>query len=131
MRRLTPGLAACLLAAPVPSAAAEPYRVVSRCEWALKTIPDSNQMLLVIVAEAHATGPVPAVTTLVQCVVRTVYGEELVARGVSAGPDVYSVSSRVMRYDPPTACSWSSALFLDPAVLTVTHSEVEQEHCAP
>lgn len=111
MRR--PLLLACLLPALLQAPApALHYAVRSECTYVYKSIAGStSHVLVVVVAEAHATGELPAVTTTVTCEVRNAYGEQFVTRGVLPGPNVYWTGSAIFRWSTPEVCSTSSAVF--------------------
>lgn len=119
MRRIALA-AACLLAAPVlPAQATELGNAVeSACTYVYKSVPDSYDILVVLVAEAHATGPDPVLATTVTCVLTNAYHDpnslqnQIVAQTTVPGPHAYTVSSGVIRWGSPEMCGDSSAQFL-------------------
>ncbi|HVF03269.1 MAG TPA: hypothetical protein VNA20_00375 [Frankiaceae bacterium] len=118
-------LLAAALSAGVPAPArAAANAVSSECTYVYKTLAGSTrQTLVTVVAEAHATGPDPAVTTTVTCYVQNTFGERFTTTGVLAGPHVYSTSSAIFRWETPQVCVESTAVFLTHSGATVRVAE--------
>lgn len=122
-------LAACLPAAfgTAPATALDDA-VASECTYVYKSLASSvDHVLVMIVAEAHASGALPALTTTVSCVVENAYHETFRVDATSAGPHVYTTGSSVFRWDTPTVCADSTALF--PRADASTYTVHEDSHC--
>lgn len=128
MSRVTALAAALAMTLAVPAGADDPYTVDSHCGWVLTNEPNTTDIVLVLVAEAHAAGPLPAATTSVTCTVENRFRETLTATGSMVGNHVYAVSSRVMRLAPPSYCVSATAVWVD-ATAVATHTAEDPEHC--
>jgi hypothetical protein len=128
MRVMLAAMAACVLALPAAPAAADEWTPTSHCGWTLTNKPGTTEIVLVLVAEAHATAVQPAVTVNVTCTVENRFRETLTATGSMVGNDVYAVSSRLMTLAPPSYCVSSTAHYVDLATLGTFVVE-EDEHC--
>jgi hypothetical protein len=116
MRRAALALVPALLG-PLASPASAANAVVARCNYQLTGIPDSTQVLLVLVAEAHATPPAPVLTTTVSCrlTLGTTNPVTITATGSSIGPAVVASASAVVRPATPiTVCFDGTATWLVP-----------------
>ncbi|HWL36328.1 MAG TPA: hypothetical protein VNQ77_09025 [Frankiaceae bacterium] len=124
MRRTVLALAACLVAAPLTApASAVDYEVESYCRFVLKSVPTKEEVLVAVVAEAHALGPVPAAATTVTCTVRNDRHQEYRVTGNSVGPDAYAAGAEYMSWVGVEVCSTSSATWIEPDLRQTTVSE--------
>ena len=130
LRSFVAAAAACLLAAAVPQPASAVTReVVPSCRYTYQTVPNSNDILLTVIAEAHATGPDVAVTTSVVCVATTFFGETVTARTSTPGADVYAVSSGRVRWSSPALCVDAQAKFVPTSGVLSIHGADHPGDC--
>lgn len=120
MFRAIAATAACLLTATVaPPASAAGDDVVGTCRYGYQSLPNSTDILLVVTAEAHASGPDVATTTSIVCVARTFYGDTVTARTSMPGADVYTTSAGKVRWSSPSLCVDAQAKFVTTGLGTV------------
>ena len=116
MRRALIALVPALLG-PLALPASAANTVAASCNYYLSGIPNSTQVLLVLVAEAHANPPAPVLTTTVSCrlTLGTVNPVTITATGSSVGPAVVASTSAVVQpVTPITVCYDGTATWLTP-----------------
>lgn len=128
MRRTVLALAACLVAAPLTApasaSASANYEVSSYCRFVLKSVPTMEEVLVAIVAEAHALGgPTPAAATTVTCTVRNSRHQEFRVTGNSVGPDAYAAGAEYISWVGVEVCSTSEATWIETDLSQTTVSE--------
>jgi hypothetical protein len=113
MRRTVLALATCLAVVPLAApASAVDYEVESYCRFVLKSVPTKEDVLVAVVAEAHALGPVPAAATSVTCTVTNSRHQQFRVTGNSVGPDAYAAGGEYISWVGVEVCSTSTATWI-------------------
>lgn len=111
MRRRTAAAAAVLAVATAapPSAADHPdHGIEATCSWAFFSVPDTNTLVLRLVAESHVTGHAGLFTNDVECTVWTAT-EAIQIRSSSVTRDQVTAGGGLIRAAPFSRCVRATA----------------------